>query len=339
MLKCFLAALLIAAAGAVPAAAQKPLYHLIATVKLGGATHWDYLHFDGATHRLYISHATEVTVVDTLTDKVIGALDVTAGSHGIAVDPATGDVWADSAAQRLAIAFDPMTFKPLARVPVVLDADGMAYDPYSRQIFVSGGDGQALTPINPATRQAAPDIALGGTPEFFAADGAGRLFVNIVDQNRIVEIDTATDKILASFAVAPCLEPTGLAIDVAKKIIFSSCHGGEMIAMSEQGRILAVLPIGKGTDAAAYDPVRKRAFAATGSGTLAIVSDAGAIREIGRLRTPLGARTMAVDPQTGELFTVTATVTHSTPAAGPMGHAHFTFAPGSLKLYVYAPAG
>lgn len=336
--KAFYTALLLSWFGLSSASAATPLYHLVDTVPLGDPAHWDYLHFDVPSQRLYVSHATEVTVVDTRSDKVLGQLDVTAGSHGVAVDPASGIVWADSAARRLAIAFDPRSLKPIASVKVVLDADGMAYDPFSKQIFNSGGDGNALTPIDPATRRARPDIALGGSPEFFAADGAGRLFVNIVDQNRIVEIDTATDKILASYPTAPCLEPTGMAIDTAKKIIFSSCHSGVMLAMNEDGKILAMLPIGKGTDAAAFDPVRQLAFSANGTGTLTVISDAGASpREIGVVKTPLGARTLAVDPGTGRIYLVTATVIASTPATGPTGHPHYRFAPGSLKLFVYAP--
>ncbi len=148
-------------------------YHLVATIALGNPTHWDYLHFDAPSHRLFISHGDHVDVLDTKTDKIIGSLAPLPGSHGITVDPATGYVWADSAANRLAIAFNPVTFKPIAQVPVVEDADGMAYDPFSKQIFNTGGDGMAITPINPATDKAAPDIALGASPEFLAPDGQG----------------------------------------------------------------------------------------------------------------------------------------------------------------------
>ena len=324
-----------------PAHAAAPLYHLVKTVPLGGPTKWDYLHFDAPSHRLFIAHGTEVTVVDTTTDRVVGALAGTVGAHGITVDPATGDIYADSSERRLAIAFDPKTFKPLAEIPVVLDADGMEYDPASKQIFVTGGDGDAITPIDPATNKPAPDIALGGSPEFLAADGAGSLYDNITDLSQIVRIDTATDKIVARWPLGACIGPKGLAVDPAKRLLFSTCASGVMaVVNADTGAIVATLPIGKGTDSAGFDPVRARAFAPASDGTLTIVSDAGAAPEvIGTVKTERGARTMAVDPASGDVYLVTARVTKTTPPATPDDHPHFTYAPGSLKLLIYAPGG
>jgi len=329
------------ATAAPPALAAAPLYHLVKTVPLGGPTKWDYLHFDAASHRVFIAHGTEVTVIDTKTDRIIGELAGTIGAHGIAVDPATGDIYADSAERRLAIAFDPTSFKQVAAVPTVLDADGMAYDPASKQVFVTGGDGDAITPINPATHQASPDIALGGSPEFLAADGEGSLYDNITDLSQIVRIDTASDKIAARWPLGACMGPKGLAVDPAKRLLFASCASGVMaVVNADTGAIIATLPIGKGTDAAAFDPVRDRAFAAAGDGTITVISDSGPTPiMLGTVKTALGARTMALDPANGDLYTVTARVTKITPPATPDDHPHFTFAPGSLKLLIYAPGG
>ncbi len=321
-------------------AAAAPLYHLVKTIKLPGAVKWDYLHFDAPSHRLYISHGNEVTVVDTQTDQVVGALAGLPGSHGIAVDPVTGDVYADSAAKRQAVAFNPHTFKPLASMKVVRDADGMAYDPAQKRIFVVGGDGQALTPIDPATNKALADIALGGTPEFLVADGKGSLYVNINDKNEIARIDTKSGKIIARWPTAPCRAPTGLAMDRARRLLFSSCHSGVMAVMNaDTGTLIAALPIGVGTDAAAYDPVRHRAFSSNADGTLSVISDAGAKPSLlGTVKTRFGARTLAVNPATGVLYTVTAKVVSETPPAKPDGRPRFTFVPGSLELLAYAPA-
>jgi DNA-binding beta-propeller fold protein YncE len=327
--------------GSVAAQAQTaPLYHLVRIVPLGGGIKWDYLHFDAPSERLYISHGTEVTVVNTKTDAVLGELAGTLGSHGIAVDPATGDVYADSAAKRLAFAFNPKSFAPLASVPVVLDPDGMAYDPASKQIFVAGGDGNAITPIDPATHKAASDIALGGAPEFLATDGAGSLYVNIEDKNELVRIDTATDKITARWPLDGCQHPKGLAIDSMARLVFSSCSNGAMdVLNADTGTLVATLLIGKGTDAAAFDPVRHRAFSSNGDGTLSVVSDAAPGNPVllGTVKTAPGARTMTVDPATGRIFLVTAKVSKIIPAATPEDHPHDQFVPGSLKLLVYAP--
>lgn len=324
----FAAAFFLAAAHAASA------YHLIATIPLGGATKWDYLHFDPPTDRLFISHGTEVTVVNLKTDKVIGELAPLPGSHGITVDPATGDIWADSAGNRLAVAFDPRSFKPLASVPVVLDADGMAYDPFSKQIFNTGGDGMAITPINPATDKAAADIALGGSPEFLAADGQGALYDNIEDLNQIVRIDTRTDKIVARWRLATCTHPKGMAVDGPNRLVFASCANGVMVVLNaDTGKLEATLPIGKGTDAAAFDPIRRLAFASAGDGTMTIVAEKPAPHVLEVMKTARGARTMAEDPATGDLFVVTADVAGTIPGEPT----HFKFVRGSLHVLVYAP--
>jgi DNA-binding beta-propeller fold protein YncE len=309
-------------------------YHLVATIALGNPTHWDYLHFDAPSHRLFISHGDHVDVLDTKTDKIIGSLAPLPGSHGITVDPATGYVWADSAANRLAVAFNPVTFKPIAQVPVVEDADGMAYDPFSKQIFNTGGDGMAITPINPATDKAAPDIALGASPEFLAPDGQGSLYDNLEDANQIVRIDTRTDKIIARWKLGACLHPKGMAVDGPGRLVFTSCASGVMVVLNaDTGAIKATLPIGKGTDAAAFDPAAHEAFAAAGDGTITVVAERPMLHVAGVVKTEKGARTMAVDPATCDLFTVTAEVTGLVPGQPN----HFRFAPGSLRLLIYAP--
>ena len=310
------------------------------TVPLGGSVKWDYLRFDAPSTRLFIAHGTEITVVNTKTLTVIGELPGTDGAHGIALDPATGIIYADSSVKRLAISFNPKTFAPLASIPVVLDADGMTYDPASRQIFVTGGDGDAITPINPATDKPAADIALSGSPEFLSADGAGSLYVNIVDKNELVRINTATDTITARWPLPTCTSPKGLALDPAAHLAFSSCSSGVMtVVNTSTGALIATLPIGKGTDSAAFDAVRHRAFSANGDGTLSVISDATPAHPVvlGSVQTELGARTMAVDPATGRIFLVTATVMQTTPPATPMDHPHYVFAPDSFKLLVYAP--
>jgi DNA-binding beta-propeller fold protein YncE len=279
-------------------------------------------------------------VVDVKSNRVIGALKNLPGSHGIDVDPATGLVYADSADRSVVIAFDPKTLKPVASASVLLDADGINYDPASKQMYVSGGDGNGLTPVSTVTHKAAPNIALGSAPEFHVADGAGNEFVDLVDANQIVKIDTATNTITAHFSTGACQHPKGIAIDPATARLFASCANGEAIVLdAAAGSIIATLKIGKGTDAAAFDPVKKRFFSSNGDGTLSVIAEEGPdnFALLGNVKTAPGARTMAVDPATGRIFLVTATVTKTTPPVDPSDHPHYVFAPGSLKLLVYAP--
>jgi DNA-binding beta-propeller fold protein YncE len=322
-------------------AAAAPLYHLVQTVPLGGGIKWDYLHFDPASDRVYVSHGDEVTVVDAKTGRVAGALAGLPGSHGISVDPVSKLVYADSAGRGVVVAFDPATLRPVASAKVLLDADGVTYDPFSRQVFVSGGDGDGFTPVSAVTHQAAPNIDLGSSPEFHVADGRGSVYVDLVDADEIARIDSVKNTVVARWPVAPCEHPKGLAIDSTTRRLFASCANGLAVVMdADDGKILASLPIGKGTDAARFDPSHKRFLSANGDGTLTVVAERGAddFAVIGTVNTAPGARTLAVDPRTGEVFLVTARVTKAIPPAGPGDHPHYTFAPGSLRLLVFAPA-
>jgi DNA-binding beta-propeller fold protein YncE len=318
-------------------AAAKPLYHEIATIALGAPDKWDYLHAEPG--RLYVSHGDEVTVIDTATDKVIGQLTNLPGSHGIAIDPATGDVLADSAGRSVAVAFDPKTFAPLWNVPVALDADGMVYDPASKKIFNTGGDGHAITPIEPATKTALPTIPLPGAPEFLGADGRGNLYDNITDLSEIVRIDTATDAITATWPLTPCEHPKGLAVDSEHDTVYASCANGILVALNgKTGAIIAHFPIARRTDAAAYDPVRHRIFSSNGDGTLTVISTKTATPVLlATIQTAPGARTLAVDPATGRIYLVTADISGTTPPTEPGALPRFTFVPGTVKVLVFAP--
>jgi DNA-binding beta-propeller fold protein YncE len=332
--------LLAAALLSAQAAHAQPLYKLTATIPLGGGIKWDYLHFDSQSDRLYVSHGNEVTVVNGKTGRPIGELTNLPGSHGITVDPATGLIYADSADRSLLIAFNPKTFAPVATAPVLLDADGVTYDPASKQIFVSGGDGMGFTPVSTITGKSAPKIDLGTAPEFHVADGQGSLYVDLVDANQIARIDTATDKIIAHWPVAPCQHPKGLAIDPTSSRLFASCASGVAVILNaDTGQVITSLPIGKGTDAARFDPAQKWFLSANGDGTLTVIAEKSPENfvELGTVKTAPGARTLAVDPRTGRVFEVTARVTKTIPPADPSDHPHYVFAPGSFSLLILDP--
>jgi DNA-binding beta-propeller fold protein YncE len=339
--KILAAALALALAiGSGHAARAQALYRLTAFVPLGGGITWDYLHFDAPSGRLYISHGDEVTAVNGKTGRVVGEFTGLAGSHGITVDPATGLVYADSAARGLLIAFNPDTFAPVGSAPVLPDADGVTYDPASRQIFVSGGDGDGFTPVSTVTGKAAPKIDLGSAPEFHVVDGRGSLYVDLVDANQVARIDTATDKVIARWPTSPCEHPKGLAIDPATSRLFASCASGVAVVMdAASGRVITSLPIGLGTDAARFDPAQRWFLSANGDGTLTVVAEQGRNRfvELGNIKTAPGARTLAVDPRTGRVFEVTARVTKTIAPAGPGDHPHYVFAPGTFSLMILDP--
>jgi hypothetical protein len=317
-----------------------PLYHLVETIPLGGGLKWDYLHYDAASKRVYVSHGDEVTVVNPFAAKVVGQLADLPGSHGIAVDPVSRLVYADSAQRSLVIAFNPQTLAPVASVPVLADADGISYDPFSRQIFVSGGDGHGFTPVSTVTGKTAPDIDLGTSPEFHVADGEGSVYVDLVDANAIARIDSHNNKVIATWPVGPCVHPKGLAIDPATRRLFASCANRTAVVVNaDTGQMVASFKIAAGTDAARFDPLHKRFLAACGDGSLSVISETGPdhFALIGSIATAPGARTMAIDPATGKVFLVTGEVIKTIPPATPDDHEHYVFAPGSLRLLVFAP--
>lgn len=338
---CATAALAVAAFGTAPASAAAPLYTITKTVKLGGGVRWDYLHFDAVSDRLYISHGDELTVLNGKTGAVIGEVKGLDGSHGIAIDHANGLGYADGGKSETTSIFNLKTLKTVQKIPALLDADGMTFDKASNQVFVTGGDADAVRPIDARTNQPGALIPLGGAPEFLVTDGAGELYVNINDKNQIVKIDTHTDKVVARWLVS-CNSPTGLAMDTATHRLFSSCHDGHMAVLNaDTGSIVATLPIGLGTDSAAFDPERKLAFSANRDGTLSVIreDDANHFTVLPAVKTELGARTMAVDPATGRIFEVTATVSGSTPPKQPGWSPNYKFVPHSFRALILDPAG
>ena len=212
---CAASMLALAVANAKPSIAAPTDYTITKTVPLGGGIRWDYLHFDPASDRLFISHGTELTVLNGQTGAVIGHVRGLHGSHGIAIDHATGLGYADSSGTQTTTIFNLKTLRTVKTIPALKDADGMAIDPASNQVFVAAGDSNAVMPIDLKTNESGKPIALGGAPEFLVADGAGSLYINLNDKNEIAKIDTRTDTVVAHWPLTSCDRPTGLAMDTA----------------------------------------------------------------------------------------------------------------------------
>ncbi len=338
--RCGAALCLALASPAVRAEAVEPAYTLTATVPLGAPDRWDYVVFDPATQRIYVAHGTAVTVVDATNLVVAGSLGGLDGAHGTAPVPALGKVFADSGKTGTVTDYDARTLAPRATIKAVGDADGMIYDPASRQVIVLGGDSASAGFIDPRTDQLTATLALGGSPEGVAVDGQGKMFVALADRDEIAVIETATHRILARWALPDCHAPHGLARDPASARLFASCPAGQMAVVdADDGREIALLPIGKGTDSAVFDPVRRLALSADGDGTLGIVAETpSGARALGTVPTTPGARTMAIDPATGRLFIAAATVAGVEPPKKPGARPRLTFVPGTLRLLVYTPS-
>lgn len=339
---------MLAAAAAVlvvPAAAAPAGYHLVHTYRLGGAGFWDYLMLDSSAHRLYISRGDHVVVMNIDTGKVIGNIPGGHREHGIALAPELHRGFiSDGTDPSHVIVFDMQTLKVLHVVSMPnKDSDCIIYDPATQRVFTFNGDDQDATAIDARTGEVLGTVALGGSPEYAVADGAGHLYNNLEDKSEQVQIDSHTLQVTARWPLAPCEHPSGLAMDIAHRRLFAGCHNGVM-AIVDPGahRVITTVPIGLGVDANRFDPGTQLAFSSNGmSGNLTVVQEDSPDHfvELGEVRTEPAARTMALDLKTHHIFLVTATMGPRPAKATPQNPRRFpTMVPGTFRVLECAPS-
>lgn len=296
---------------AASAAAQAPGYHVVKRVEVGGEGGWDYLSVDTAAHRAYLSRGTHVMVYDTDRDSVVGDIPDTPGVHGIAIARALGRGFTSNGRDSTVTIFDLGTLAVIARVKVTgRNPDAILYEPVSGRVFTFNGGSANATALDARTGAVVGTLALGGKPEFPTTDGSGRVFVNIEDRSQIVAFDARTLAASAPWSLAPCEEPSGMAIDGAHHRLFAVCSNKLMAVVdAANGHVVTTLPIGAGVDGAGFDPGTGNAFAsAGGDGVITVVHEDTPDRYhvAETVATQRGARTMAVDERTHKLYTVTA---------------------------------
>ncbi len=303
------AALLAALAAAASVVFAADSYRVLQKIPIGGEGGWDYLTMDSAARRLYVSHATHVVVVDVDAGKVVGDLPDTPGVHGIALAPELGRGFISNGRGNDVTVFDLKTLKALDHVKTGQNPDAILYDAASRRVFTFNGRSSDVTAINAKTGAVEATIPVGGKPEFSQADGKGKVYANIEDTSEIVEIDARALKVAKRYSLKPCEEPSGLAMDVKKRRLFSVCRNKIMVVSDpDTGKILATPATGAGTDGAAFDPDRGLAFSSNGGdATLTVVSAKGGKYEVvENAATQRGARTVTIDLKTHRLFLPTA---------------------------------
>ena len=323
--------------------AQTPAYDLSRAVSLGAPDRWDYLVYDGPSHRLYVSHGDRLTVLDGRDGKPLGEVDgMPGGTHGIGIVPATGKGYTDDGKAGEAVAFDLETLKTGAHIAAQPDADGIAFDPTSGHIFVVNGDSKTLTVIDPKTDAAIATVDAGGKLEYAVSGDNGYLYVNGAGNKEIVRVNTATNQVDAHWPIKDCTSPHGLAIDKTSHRLFVTCLNAVMTVVdSENGAVVASLPIGNGTDGAAFDPKRRLVFSSNWDGTVTVVREGGPqnFTVTGSIPTQVTGKNMTIDPETGRLFVAVADVDPNAPVpAGPDGRpGRAKPLPGSLKILFLDP--
>jgi YVTN family beta-propeller protein len=314
-----------------------PAYTLTKSTPLGAPDRWDYVVFDAPTGRVYVAHGDQLAVLDAASGAVVGEVSgVAGGTHGAAISAATGQGFTDDGHNGLAIAFDLKTLKVIKKIAADQDADAMAIDPATGHVFVVDGDPEKVTVIDPSTDAVAATINAGEKMEYAAADGLGALYVAGVEKSDLLKIDTRTNAVVARWPTPDCARPHGLAVDKAGRRLFMGCVNSLMMVIdADTGRVVAKLPIGRGSDAIAYDATRKRVFSPNGvDGTVSIYQQTSpdAYQLLQTLPTAVSGRTMAVDPASGRLYIVAAdTDPNPTPGGRPRVR------PGTVRVMMFDP--
>lgn len=313
-------------------------YELKQKFVLGGDGGWDYLTYDAPGKRLFISRATRVQVVDPEKGTVITEIENTPGVHGIALAHDLGKGFTSNGRENTVTVFDLKTLKETGRIKLdgAQNPDAILYDPFSKRVFTFNGRSNNATAIDATNNTTVGNIPLDGKPEFAATDDKGKIYVNIEDKSELTEIDPKTAKVINTWPLTGCEEPSGLAIDTKHHRLFSGCHNKVMaVTNAETGKVITTVPIGEGVDANAFDPGTELAFSSNGDGTLTVVHEesAGKFAVAQNAQTARFARTMALNADNHEVYLVTAEIEEQPPAEGQT-RPRRTMKPGSFTLLV-----
>lgn len=328
--------LLYASLAVISAQAQSG-WHVEKTLQVGGIGGMDYLTVDSSRHLLYVPRSTHTLVIDAVSGKTVGDIPGQKTNHGVAIVPKLNRGFiTDGAGEGSITIFDLKTNAVLGVIKAQPDADGIIYDAATDRILVSAGDSNTLITfkpeIDPKSGKIETPIPLGGAPEFLAADGTGKVYVNLENKDVVAVVDLKSRKVIARWPVAPGGSPVGMAIDTAHHTLFIGCRKPQkMIVMStENGKILSDLPIGAGVDATAV--AGAEAFASCGDGTLAVISRSasGKYEAVQTVKTAYRAKTMGIDASTGKIYLPTADFEEQQPGATGRPKAK----PGTFKILV-----
>jgi DNA-binding beta-propeller fold protein YncE len=307
------------------------------TFHIGGDGGWDYVTLDAKNHRLYVPRSTHTMVIDAESGKTVADIPGQKHNHGVALVPDAGRGFISDGSGTVVI-FDLKTNAVLGTIAAQPDADGIIFDQASGLVLVVSGDNgvlMSLKPdVDPKTGAIDAPIDLGGKPEFLVSDGAGKVYVNLVDKSEVVVLDIKARKVIAHWPVAPGGAPVGLSIDTKTRRLFVGCRNPQkLIVMSaDDGKVLADLPIGAGVDATRFDG--RQAFASCRDGKLEVAGESapGKFEILQTVTTPVGARTMDVDSEMHKAYLATAEFEEQKP--GATGRP--TAKPGTFMIVVVA---
>jgi DNA-binding beta-propeller fold protein YncE len=291
---------------------------------------WDYASYDAGRDRVLVARTTAVTAVDLKTRVVNPAFAPAARGHAAFAVKGGTEVAITNGAANTVTFVDAATGALLATVATGSGPDDAIIEPKTGLLLVMDHKGGTVTLVDPKAHKAVGTIAVGGILEAVAADGTGRVFVNVEDKNQIAVLDIPGRKVTARYELAGCEGPTGIAYAAADKLLIAACDGVAEVVAANTGKVVRQIKIGDGADGVAYDARRKLAFIPAGmAGTLSVISVAhGDATLIDTIETQKGARTLALDTVGGRVFLPTAKYVIPTDGGRP------TPTPGTFELLV-----
>jgi outer membrane protein assembly factor BamB len=320
-------------------AATTTHYKLTSTIKPGGAGGWDYATLDEAGKLLYVTRSTHTIVINVATGSVVHDIAGQQRSHGVALVPAVGRGFISDGKAGAVLIFDLNSGAVLGTVAAADDADAIIYDPASNSVLVFCGDAHrmiAIAPdVDPHNGKASAEVELGGSPEFAVADGLGKVFVNIADKDQVAVVDTKQMKVIARWPTGAGKQPTGMSMDRASRRLFVGCRNKKLVVMNaDDGKVVANFPIGAVVDATAFNG--GLVFASCADGTLTIVREVSAdqFAPVETVKTELGARTMAIDQQSGTVYLPTADLTFPRATSVATSHPRPIPVAGTFRILV-----
>jgi YVTN family beta-propeller protein len=290
-------------------AAQTSGYHIIKKIAIPGEGGWDYLTVDESARRLYVSHGTQVEVLDVDSGAIVGKIEKTPGVHGIAIAPEPGRGFISNGQTSNVTIFDLKTLNTISQAPTGKKPDAIIFDPATSRVFAFNGGSNSATAIDAASGKVAGTVDLGGGPEFAVADGKGYVFDNLEDESLVLKINARDLKVEQRWPTAPCSAPSSIAMDRDNRRLFIGCRSKVMAVMNtDTGKVITTVPIGDHVDATAFDSDSKLIFNSNGEGTITVVHQDSPDKYsvVDTVKTVPKAKTMALDPKTHQLFLSTA---------------------------------
>lgn len=290
-------------------AAAADTHQITKKIPIPGDGSWDYLAVDEAARRVYVSHGTQVEVLDADSGAIVGKIPDTPGVHGIAIAADHGRGFVSDGKSATVTIFDLKTLNTIGRVPTGQKPDAIIYDPATSRVFAFNGGGNSATVIEAADGKVAGTVDLGGGPEFAVADGKGYVYNNLEDESLVLKINSKTLKVEQRWPTAPCSSPSSLAMDRENRRLFIGCRSKVMAVMNaDSGQVITTLPIGDHVDATAFDAESRLVFNSNGEGTITVIRQDSPDKYsvVETVKTLPRAKTMALDPKTHQLFLSTA---------------------------------